>query len=92
MEATIGHNSAADEPAAKFAKDQLRSIIERVERLNEEKKAIGDDIKDVFTEAKSNGYNVPALRHIIRLRGEDPGKRAERETILEAYMQALGLL
>jgi uncharacterized protein (UPF0335 family) len=92
MEATIGHNSAADEPATKFAKDQLRSIIERIERLNEEKRVIVDDIKDIFTEAKSQGYNVPAMRQIIKLRGEDPDKRAERETILETYMQALGLL
>lgn len=88
-EPSIGHNS---EPVAKLAKDQIRSIIERVERLEEEKKSISDDIKDVYTEAKGNGYDVKALRTIVRMRKEDPNDRAEREAILETYMQALGML
>ncbi len=79
-------------PATKFAKDQLKSIIERIERLEEEKKAISDDIKDVYAESKGNGYDVTALRTIIRLRKQDPNERAEAETILETYMQALGML
>ena len=79
-------------PATKFAKDQLKSIIERIERLEEEKKAISDDIKDVYAESKGNGYDVTALRTIFRLRKQDPNERAEAETILETYMQALGML
>jgi uncharacterized protein (UPF0335 family) len=79
-------------PATRFAKDQLKAIIERIERLEEEKKAISDDIKDVYAEAKGNGYDVKALRTIIRLRKEDPNERAEQETILETYLQALGMI
>jgi uncharacterized protein (UPF0335 family) len=74
------------------AREQLRSIIERVERLEEEKAAIASDIRDVFAEAKGNGYDVKALRTIVRLRKQDANERAEAETILETYMQALGML
>jgi len=81
-----------DEPATRFAKDQLKAIVERIERLEEEKKAIADDIKDVYAEAKGNGFDVKALRTIIRLRKQDADERAEEETILETYMQALGML
>jgi uncharacterized protein (UPF0335 family) len=79
-------------PATKFAKDQLKAIIERIERLEEEKKTISDDIRDVYAEAKGNGFDVKALRTIVRLRKQDAGERAEQETILETYMQALGML
>ncbi len=79
-------------PATKFAKDQLKAIIERIERLEEEKKTISDDIRDVFAEAKGNGFDVKALRTIVRLRKQDANERAEQETILETYMQALGML
>jgi uncharacterized protein (UPF0335 family) len=79
-------------PATKFAKDQLKAIIERVERLEEEKKTISDDIRDVYAEAKGNGFDVKALRTIVRLRKQDENERAEQETILETYMQALGML
>lgn len=78
----IGHNS--------IAKDQLKSIIERVERLEEDKKAISDDIKDVYGEAKGNGFDVKALRAIVRYRKEDAQDRAEREAIFETYLAALG--
>jgi uncharacterized protein (UPF0335 family) len=81
-----------DEPATKFAKDQLKAIVERIERLEEEKKTISDDIRDVYAEAKGNGYDVKALRTIVRLRKQDANERAEQETILETYMQALGML
>ncbi len=76
-----GHNS----------KEQLRSIVERVERLAEEIKGLRDDQKDIFAEAKGNGWDVKALRQIIRIRAEDPQKRAEREAILDTYMSALGM-
>ena len=79
-------------PATKFAKDQLKSIIERIERLEEEKKAISDDIRDVYAESKGNGFDVKALRTIVRLRKQDPNERQEHETILETYMQALGMM
>jgi uncharacterized protein (UPF0335 family) len=84
--------AVTEEPATKFAKDQLKAIIERIERLEEEKKTISDDIRDVYAEAKGNGYDVKALRTIVRLRKQDANERAEEETILETYMQALGML
>ncbi len=91
-----GIASAAQAPASqtstKFAKDQLKSIIERIERLEEEKMVIADDIRDVYAEAKGNGFDVKALRTIVRMRKQDPNERAEEETILETYMQALGML
>jgi len=71
---------------------QLKSIVERIERLAEEKDGIASDIRDVYAEAKGNGFDVPALRALIKLRKEDANKRAERETILETYMAALGML
>lgn len=82
----------ADPATTSFAKDQLKSIIERIERLEEEKKAISDDIRDVYAESKGNGFDVKALRAIVRMRKQDPNERQEEETILETYMQALGML
>jgi uncharacterized protein (UPF0335 family) len=84
--------AAVEEQATRFAKDQLKSIIERIERLEEEKKTISDDIRDVYAESKGNGYDVKALRTIVRLRKQDPNERQEEETILETYMQALGMI
>ena len=91
-EPTIGHNSDADSPATKFSKEQLRAVIERIERLEEEKAGISSDIRDVYTEAKGNGYDVKALRTIVRMRKQDANERAEQETILETYMHALGMV
>ena len=73
-------------------KDQLKSIIERVERLEEEKAALSADIKSVYAEANSNGFDVKALRAIIRIRKQDGDKRTEEEMILATYMQALDML
>ena len=81
-----------DQPATRFAKDQLKAFVERVERLEEEKKAIADDIRDDYAEAKGNGFDVKALRAIVRLRKQDADERREHETILETYMHALGML
>jgi uncharacterized protein (UPF0335 family) len=81
-----------EQPAARVAKDHLRAFIERVERLEEEKKAIADDIRDVYAEAKGNGFDVKALRSIVRLRKQDIAERKEQEAILETYMHALGML
>ena len=85
--------AAKDEPTAhRFAKDQLKAFVERVERLEEEKKTIADDIRDVYAEAKGNGYDVKSLRIVVRLRKQDVNERKEQEAILETYMHALGML
>jgi uncharacterized protein (UPF0335 family) len=74
------------------AVDQLKSIIGRVEKLEEEKTNISADIRDVFAEAKGNGFDVKAIRQIIKLRKQDAQEREEQETILDTYMRALGML
>lgn len=76
----------------KFARDHLRAFVERIEKLEEEKKTIADDVKDVYGEAKANGFDVTALRTIIKLRKMDSDERKENEAILETYMHALGML
>lgn len=73
------------------AADQLRLFIERIERLEEEKKGIGDDIKDVYSEAKSTGYDTKTMRAIVRLRKMEAHARQEAEALLETYKAALGL-
>ena len=78
--------------AHSFAKDQLKAIISRIEKLEEEKKTISDDIRDVYAEAKGNGFDVKALRTIVRMRKEDANERQEHEAILETYLNALGML
>lgn len=84
--------AAQEQPSTSFAKEQLKAVIERVERLEEEKKALADDIKDVYSEAKAHGFDVKALRTIVRLRKQDSDERKEEEAILETYMHALGML
>src|ERR1700747_2786868 len=81
-----------EETAHRFAKDQLKAFVERVEKLEEEKKAISDDIRDVFAEAKSSGFDVKALRKVISLRKQDADERKEQEAILETYLLALGMI
>ncbi len=71
---------------------ELRQFIERIERLEEEKAALQDDVKEVFSEAKGRGYDVKAMRAILRLRKKDPNERQEEEAILETYMNALGMV
>ena len=73
------------------AQDQLRSFVERIERLEEEKKTISDDIKDVYAEAKGNGFDTKVLRRVISLRKQDQNERHEQEAILDLYLQALGM-
>src|SRR3546814_5168329 len=73
------------------AADQLRLFIERIERLEEEKKGIADDIKDVYSEAKSTGYDTKTMRTIVRLRKMEAHARQEAEALLETYKAALGL-
>ncbi len=74
-----------------IAADRLRSLVERIERLEEERKALGADIRDIYTEAKSAGFDVPVLRQLIRLRRQEPQAVEERETLLDLYRRALGM-
>lgn len=71
---------------------QLQSVIDRIEKLEDEKRAIADDIREVYAEAKANGYDVKALREIIKLRKLGAAERAEREAVLDTYKSALGML
>lgn len=74
------------------AGDQLKSLIERIERLEEEKAGIAEDIKEVFAEAKANGFDTKVMKKLIAMRKKDYAERQEEEAILELYMQALGML
>lgn len=78
-------------PAA-FASDQLRSIVERIERLEEEKQSLVDDVKEVYAEAKANGFDVATLRQVVRLRKKDAAERMEAEALLDLYLHALGMV
>ncbi|MEO5323987.1 MAG: hypothetical protein ABS58_08755 [Mesorhizobium sp. SCN 65-20] len=79
------------ETSQTVAAGQLRAFIERIERLEEEKKTIADDIKDVYAEAKGTGFDTKAIRTLIRLRKQDQNERAEEESILDLYKAALGM-
>lgn len=83
----IGHNSEGN-----VAAEQLRLFLERIERLEEEKKGISDDIRDVYLEAKANGYDVKTMRSIVRLRKMEMHARQEAEALLDTYKAALGML
>lgn len=76
---------------ANFAKDQLKQLIEKIERLAEEKAAIAADMSEVFKEAKGQGFDTKIMRQVIRLRKMDKGERAEMESLLDLYMHALGM-
>jgi uncharacterized protein (UPF0335 family) len=93
-DASMSATAAAqkEQPATRFAKDQLKAIIERIERLEEEKKATSDDIRDVYAEAKGNGFDTKALRTIVRLRKMDTDERREQQEVLDTYLHALGML
>lgn len=84
-----GHNSGVSEGG--IAADRLRSIIERVERLDEERKALAGDIKDIFSEAKSAGFDVKTIKQLIRMRKQEPADLEEQETLLDVYRRALGM-
>lgn len=80
----VGHNQVA--------REQLRSLVERIERLEDEKKAISDDIRDVYAEAKGNGFDTKVLRQVISLRKMDQTERQEQDAIRDLYLSALGML
>ena len=73
------------------AREQLRAFVERIERLEEEKKTIADDIKDVYAEAKANGFDTKVLRKVVSLRKQDMDERMEQEAVLDTYLHALGM-
>lgn len=75
-----------------IAADHLKSFIERIERLEEEKAAIAGDIKEVYAEAKGNGFDTKIMRQIVRLRKMEPNDRAEQEELLDVYMRAVGMV
>lgn len=79
----MGHNLVAG--------DELNLLFERIERLEEEKKGIAEDIKDVFAEGKSRGYDVKIMKQVLRLRALDPDKRQEERYLVDAYASAIGL-
>jgi uncharacterized protein (UPF0335 family) len=74
-----------------IAGDRLRSIVERIERLEEERKGLGENIKDIFAEAKSAGFDVKVVRQIISIRKKEPAEVEEQETLLDLYRRALGM-
>lgn len=73
-----------------FAKDQLKSIVERIERLEEEKRALAEDIKEIYTEAKGNGFDAKIIRRVVAIRKQDAAKRSEEEELLDLYLSAVG--
>jgi len=74
-----------------IAADRLRSLVDRIERLEEERKALASDIKDIYSEAKSAGFDVKVLRQLIRIRKQEPAEIEEQETLLDVYRRALGM-
>lgn len=85
----------SDNTGTKLAVDQLKSIVERIVKLEEEKKGLSEDIRDVYGEAKSNGYEVKALRYVVKVQKMDQSQKAAHDevgSISETYMQALGML
>ena len=81
----VGHNSG------EVSADRLRSLIERIERLEEERKALGSDIKDIYAESKSAGFDVKVMRQLIRIRQQEPADVEEQESLLAVYRRALGM-
>ncbi len=75
-----------------FAKEHLRSFIERIERLEEEKKALADDIREVYSEAKGTGFDTKVMRQVVRLRKMETADRQEQESLLETYKRALNMI
>jgi len=78
--------------ATTIARDQLKAIVERIERLEEEKQALAGDIRDVYGEAKANGFDTKTLRQVVRLRKQDSHERQEQEALLDLYLNALGMI
>jgi uncharacterized protein (UPF0335 family) len=88
MDPSIGHNSTS----TSFAKGQLKSLVERIERLEEEKQTIAADIREIYAEAMANGFDTKILRKVITIRKKDRHEREEEQALLDVYMEALGML
>ena len=82
---------ATEDKPTNVAGERLRSIVERIERLEEERKALGSDIKDIYSEAKSAEFDVKVLRQLIRIRKQEPAEIEEQETLLDVYRRAIGM-
>jgi uncharacterized protein (UPF0335 family) len=80
-----------EEKPTNVAGERLRSIVDRIERLEEERKALGSDIKDIYSEAKSAGFDIKVLRQLIRIRKQEPAEIEEQETLLDVYRRAIGM-
>ncbi len=83
--------TASEQKPTNATGERLRGIVERIERLEEERKALGSDIKDVYSEAKSAGFDIKVLRQLIRLRKQEPAEIEEQETLLDVYRRAIGM-
>lgn len=82
---------ATEDKPTNIAGDRLRSVIERIERLEEERKALASDIKDIYSEAKSAGFDIKVIRQLIRIRKQEPAEVEEQETLLDVYRRAIGM-
>jgi len=82
---------ATEQKPTNIAADRLRSLVDRIERLEEERKALGSDIKDIYSEAKSAGFDIKVLRQLIRIRKQEPAEIEEQETLLDLYRRAIGM-
>lgn len=82
---------STEEKPSNIAGERLRSVIERIERLEEERKALASDIKDIYSEAKSAGFDVKVIRQLIRIRKQEPAEVEEQETLLDIYRRAIGM-
>jgi uncharacterized protein (UPF0335 family) len=91
---STAHKINGDDSGAQpgFAQEQLRALVERIERMEAEKAAIAADIKEIYAEAKGNGFDTKILRRIVNIRKQDPKERAEQDALLDLYMQALGMI
>ncbi|WP_127521223.1 DUF2312 domain-containing protein [Mesorhizobium sp. Z1-4] len=87
----MADDEITNETAQTVAAGQLRAFIERIERLEEDKKTVSDDIKEVYAELKGNGYDTKAVRTLVRLRKKDQAERQEEEAMLDLYKAALGM-
>jgi uncharacterized protein (UPF0335 family) len=91
LDAAAKDEKPTDEKPTNVAGDRLRSIVDRIERLEEERKALGSDIKDIYSEAKSAGFDIKVLRQLIRIRKQEPAEIEEQETLLDVYRRAIGM-
>jgi uncharacterized protein (UPF0335 family) len=82
---------ATEQKPTNIAGDRLRGLVDRIERLEEERKALASDIKDIYSEAKSAGFDIKVLRQLIRIRKQEPAEIEEQETLLDLYRRAIGM-